>query len=98
VAEQGQGRALALAAQAGDQIGAPRLGLEQLALEARRRQGLREETLDRGLVAGRVDRVGLDQPAEQLDRRGAEALGNGGGGGALLDGFSLDDQFHGAVD
>jgi hypothetical protein len=91
VAEQGQGRPVALAAEPRDQIGAVRLRLEQLALEACRLKAVLEELLDRALVPWRVDRVGLDQAAEQIDRRPAEDLGDCCRNGALLDGFSLDE-------
>ena len=72
VAEQAEGLARRLARQPGDQVRAPGLGGEQLALEAGVAEARGEQLLGRALVAGRVDGVEADQLAEQLDRLGSE--------------------------
>jgi hypothetical protein len=72
VAEQGQGRAFARAAQARDEVRALGLGREQLALESGLGEELAELLLERALVPRRVDGVDADQPLQQLRRVGSQ--------------------------
>jgi hypothetical protein len=67
VREQAQGRAGLLAVEPGDQVRALVRAAEQLALEAGRAHVGGQVLLRGALVAGRVDGVEADQPAQQLD-------------------------------